>query len=351
MASFERFLITKGAVYKLTYRISRHTWSFPNDIRIQSAATIVGPKEGSGPLGKEFDFSSEDNYMGEDTWEKAEKKMLEKAISIAIEKGGVSPNGIDLIIAGDLLNQMISSSFASRSMDIPFVGVYGACSTSMLSTSIASSLINAGYADYVVAACSSHNSTAERQYRYPTEYGGQKPKTAQFTATGAGAVLIGRGGNGIKLTYSTIGKIVDMGIKNPFDMGTAMAPAAADTLENHLKDTGRTPKDYDLIVTGDLAGVGAPIFVELMKERGFDISSNYKDCGLMLYDKTDAEVFSGASGCASSALVTYAHLFKEMERGNIVRLLVIATGALLSPTSFQQGESIPCIAHAVSFER
>ncbi len=334
----------------LTFRISRQTWSYANDVRIQTVATAVGPKESQGPLGSEFDIAYTDSYMGESTWEKAEMKLLKDAISLSIEKDGSKPADIDGLIAGDLLNQMISSTFASRSLEIPFIGVYGACSTSMLSLSQASALVNAGYANKVVAACCSHNSTAERQYRYPTEYGGQKPVTAQFTATGAGAALVSKGGNGIKVTYATIGKIVDMGIKNPFDMGTAMAPAAADTLNRHFLDTGRKPNDYDLIVTGDLASVGAPILIELMKDKGYDIKNNYSDCGLMLYHKEDAEVFSGASGCASSALVAYGHLFKEMEQGRLKRLLVIATGALLSPTSYQQGESIPCIAHAVSFE-
>lgn len=335
----------------MTFRISRQTWHFANDVRIQTAATAVGPKESEGPLGSEFDIAYSDLYIGEETWEKAEMKLLKDAILLAIEKDGSKPTDIDCLIAGDLLNQMISSTFASRSLEIPFVGVYGACSTSMLSLSQASAHVNAGYALKAVAACCSHNATAERQYRYPTEYGGQKPVTAQFTATGAGAALVAKGGNGIRVTYATIGKTVDMGIKNPFDMGTAMAPAAADTLYRHFQDTGREPKDYDLIVTGDLAGVGAPIMVELMQEKGYDINSVYNDCGLMLYNKDDSEVFSGASGCASSALVTYGHLFKEMELGKIKRLLVIATGALLSPTSYQQGESIPCIAHAVSFER
>lgn len=331
-------------------RLSRHTWQFTNDIRIKSSATAVGPKEANGPLGKEFDLTYEDNYIGQQTWEQAERKLLNDAITKVIEKSGYSPQDIDLIIAGDLLNQMITSSFASRTLEIPFVGVYGACSTSMLSLSQASALVDAGFAERVVAACSSHNATAERQYRYPTEYGGQKPNTAQYTATGAGAVVVEKGGSGIKITHATIGKIVDMGIKNPFDMGTAMAPAAADTLHQHFIDTGRSPQDYDLIVTGDLASVGSPILKKMMAEKGYDISQNYNDCGLMLYHKDDPEVFAGASGCASSALVVYGHLLKELEHGNLRRLLVIATGSLHSPTSYQQGESIPCIAHAVAFE-
>lgn len=334
----------------MSYRLSRQTWEFSNNVRVQSAATAVGPKEANGPLGKEFDVLYEDNYTGEETWEKAEAKLQNDAIITSISKANLRTENIDAVIAGDLLNQMISSSFASRSLSIPFVGVYGACSTSMLSVSQASALVNGGYSNFVVAACSSHNSTAERQYRYPTEYGGQKPLTAQFTATGAGAVVVGVGGQGIKITHSTIGKIIDLGIKNPFEMGAAMAPAAADTLEIHFTDTNRTPMDYDLIVTGDLAGVGAPIFIKLMEEKGYSIHHNYNDCGLMLYHSHDTEVFSGGSGCASSALVTYGHLMKEMTRGKYTRILVIATGALLSPTSYQQGESIPCIAHAVSFE-
>lgn len=334
----------------MSFRVSRQTWYFSSDVRIRSAGTAVGPKEGNGPLGNEFDIVFDDNYVGEATWEKAEKKILEASINKTLEKAGLVAEDIDMILAGDLLNQIISATFASRTIQIPFIGTYGACSTSMLSLAQASALVNAGYCNLAVAACSSHNSTAEKQYRYPTEYGGQKPPTAQYTATGAGSVLVGRGGTGIRVTYATLGKIVDMGIKNPFNMGSAMAPAAADTLLAHLKDTGRKPSDYDLIVTGDLAGVGAPILVSLMKEQGYEIAPYYNDCGLMLYRKDDPEVFSGASGCASSALVTYGHLLKEMERGKISRLLVLATGALLSPLTYQQGESIPCIAHAVAFE-
>lgn len=217
------------------------------------------------------------------------------------------------MIAGDLLTQIISASFTARYAQIPYLGVYGACSTSMESLALAASLVEGGYANYVVSGCSSHNATAERQYRYPTEYGGQKPPYAQWTVTGAGVAVVGKGLIGPKVRYATIGKIIDMGLKDPFDMGSAMAPAAVDTIEQHFIDTGRRPEDYDLIVTGDLAGVGYPLAKKMLLERGFDLSSVYNDCGLMIY-YSDQEVFAGGSGCASSASVTYGHIMKELHK-------------------------------------
>jgi len=228
-------------------------------------------------------------------------------------------------------------------------GMYGACSTSMLTLANAAALVNAGYANTAIAACSSHNATAERQYRYPTEYGGQKPPSAQWTVTGAGAGLVGIGGKGPRITYATIGKVVDMGIKDPFDMGSAMAPAAVSTFLAHFQDTGRTPDSYDLIVTGDLASVGYPITKELLLQEGYDMDQVYNDCGLMVYTP-DQDVFAGGSGCASSAVVTYGYILDQLNRGLLKKVLVCATGALLSPVSYQQGNSIPCIAHAVALE-
>lgn len=330
-------------------RISRQTWKFTADVRIQASATVVGPKEGEGPLGSLFDKVYDDMYAGQDSWENAERQLMEDAVGILLEKANLAERDIDLMLAGDLLNQNIIVNFTAEKLNMPVMGMYGACSTSMLTLANAAALVNAGYAQRAIAACSSHNATAERQYRYPTEYGGQKPPSAQWTVTGAGAAIVGLGGSGPRLTYATIGKVIDMGVKDPFDMGTAMAPAAVSTLITHFQDTGRSPQDYDLIVTGDLASVGYSIVKELMAANGYDMDRVYNDCGLMVYTP-DQDVFAGASGCASSAVVTYSYIMEQLRIGKLKKVLVCATGALLSPVSYQQGNSIPCIAHAVAFE-
>lgn len=333
-------------------QIGRSTWEYLQNVRLISHAAVVGPMEGNGLLGDQFDLVYEDLYMGEDTWEKAERKMIEDVVQICMKKGNLNQDDISVYLAGDLLNQNISASFSAKTNQIPFLGVYGACSTSMLSLSLATALVDSGFAKKAVAAVSSHNCTAEKQYRYPTEYGGQKPDTAQWTVTGAGAGVVGisdQPSAGPRITHTTIGKVIDMGVKNPFDMGSAMAPAASDTIQRHFDDTRRKPIDYDLIVTGDLGKVGHPIVRELMHKAGYELGDQFQDCGLMIYTK-DQEVFAGGSGCASSAVVTYGHLIDEMKKGKYNRILVVATGALLSPISYQQGESIPCVAHAIAME-
>jgi len=332
----------------LGIRLGRSTWEFTN-VSILGTAVAVGPMEGQGPLKNDFDIIHEDLYIGQETWEKAERKLFEEALDTSIKKSGLSKEQINLVIAGDLLNQIISASFTAAYAQIPYLGIYGACSTSMEALAISASLVDGGLADYVATGCSSHNATAEKQYRYPTEYGGQKPPYAQWTVTGAGVAVVGKGIMGPKIKYATIGKVVDMGIKDPFDMGSAMAPAAIDTIEQHFKDTGRLPSDYDLIVTGDLASVGYPIAKKFLLEKGYDMSSVYNDCGLMIYG-SNQQVFAGGSGCASSAAVTYGHIIKKLNQKKLNKVLVVATGALLSPISYQQGESIPCIAHAVAME-
>lgn len=330
-------------------QINRQTWRFTHDVRLQASAVAVGPKEGEGPLASLFDKVYDDLYCGQQTWEDAERQLMEDAVSAVLKKAGITGKDVDLILAGDLLNQNITTNFTAEKLAIPLLGMYGACSTSMLTLSTAAALVNAGYASRAIAACSSHNATAERQYRYPTEYGGQKPPSAQWTVTGAGAGLVAIGGSGPRITYATIGKVVDMGIKDPFDMGSAMAPAAVSTLQTHFKDTGRTPQSYDLIVTGDLASVGYPIVKELMRNDGYEMEPVYNDCGLMIFSP-DQDVFAGGSGCASSAVVTYSYIMDQLQKGLLKKVLVCATGALLSPLSYQQGNSIPCIAHAVALE-
>lgn len=334
---------------KQASRVNRQTWHFAEDVRLQASAVAVGPKEGKGPLAHLFDKIHDDMYAGQETWEDAERQLMEDAITTLLEKAGITESDVDAILAGDLLNQNITTNFTAEKLSIPLLGMYGACSTSMLTLANAAALVNAGYVNKAIAACSSHNATAERQYRYPTEYGGQKPPTAQWTVTGAGAGLVAKGGSGPRITYATMGKVVDMGIKDPFDMGSAMAPAAVSTLQTHFKDTGRTPQTYDLIVTGDLASVGYPIVKELLLAEGYDMDQVYNDCGLMIFTP-DQEVFAGGSGCASSAVVTYSYILDQLNKGLLKKVLVCATGALLSPVSYQQGNSIPCIAHAVALE-
>ncbi|WP_243386446.1 stage V sporulation protein AD [Bacillus kexueae] len=326
------------------------TWTFENRIYVNSSGTAVGPKEAEGPLGQTFDISHEDLHCGEDNWELAERRLMEQAIDQCLTKSNLQTDQVDFFIAGDLLNQNVTSNYVARHLQIPTICMFGACSTSMETVAIGSQLVDSGFANKIVAATSSHNATAERQFRYPTEYGGQKPDTATATVTGAGAVLISQEYSDIVITSATIGKVVDYGLKDPFDMGSAMAPAAADTIQRHLQDLNRTTNDYDMFITGDLSGIGSPILKDLLKEEGIDIDEKHFDCGLMIY-RPDQNVFAGGSGCACSAVVTFSHIFNMLRSKEVDRVFVVATGALLSPTMIQQKESIPTIAHGVVFER
>jgi len=332
-------------------RSGERTWLFPTPPVIVAAGTVVGPDEGEGPLASDYDLVHPDMELQQPSWEKAERLLLEQASDIAVSKAGLKKEQIQFYVGGDLLNQIISSTFAARSFGAPYIGVFGACSTSMESLALASLMVASGAADTVMAGTSSHNCTVEKQFRYPTEYGSQKPPTAQYTVTGAGAAIVAKAGSGPRVTAATIGKVVDLGIKDPFNMGAAMAPAAVDTIQAHLQDTGREPGYYDLIVTGDLAGVGHPIAAEILERNGVPMEqTQFRDCGLMVYDVAKQKVQAGGSGCACSAVVAYGHLLKRMAKGELKRILVVATGALLSPLSYQQGETIPCVAHAVSIE-
>jgi stage V sporulation protein AD len=327
------------------------SWEFANRPRILATATVVGPDEGRGPLVDRFDIVHGEAMMKQKSWELAEKMMLEEAAKLAIENAKLTKEHIHFFIGGDLLNQIISNSFAARTLTIPYLGVFGACSTSMESLALAAQLVDSGSAKYVLSATCSHNSTAEKQFRYPTEYGSQKPPTAQYTVTGAGAAVIAPEGDGPVVTRATIGRVIDMGIKDPFNMGAAMAPAAVNTIQTHLHEFHLEPGDYDMIVTGDLASVGHDIALELFDKHNVPIrQTTFADCGLMIYDRAKQPVQAGGSGCGCSAVVTYGHLLKKLRDGELRRILVVATGALLSPISFQQGESIPCIAHAVAIE-
>jgi stage V sporulation protein AD len=329
--------------------VGKQTWIYENEVYLQAVATAVGPMETEGPLGEQFDVTYPDLYCGEDTWELAERRLMKDAVQVCLTKAKLEINDVDFFLAGDLLNQNVTANYIARDLPVPFLCMFGACSTSMETLAVAAALVDGGFARRVLTATSSHNATAERQFRYPTEFGGQKPKSATFTVTGAGAALVSREKSKFRITAATIGKVVDFGIHNPLDMGAAMAPAAASTIRQHFQDLKTSPEDYDLIVTGDLSGVGSPILRELLREEGYELADNHRDCGLMIY-RTDQEVFAGGSGCACSAVVTYGHLLKEMEKGNLQKIFVVATGALLSPTMIWQNESIPAIAHGVVLE-
>ncbi|MBH0229650.1 stage V sporulation protein AD [Halobacillus yeomjeoni] len=327
-------------------KTGKQSWTYNNPVYIQSSGTAVGPLESQGPLKDTFDRMYDKLHCDEDNWELAERRLMFDAVHTCLQKAGVDERNIDLFLAGDLLNQNVTGNYVARQLGIPLLGMFGACSTSMETLATGAALVEAGYAAHALVAVSSHNATAERQFRYPTEYGGQKPKTATFTVTGSGAALISKEPSPVRIEGATIGRVMDYHIKDPFDMGSAMAPAAWDTIKTHLQDFARVPSDYDVIATGDLSAVGTPILRDLMKQDNIDISMVHKDCGLMIYH-SDQPVFSGGSGCACSAVVTYGKLLNDLKDGVYKRILVVATGALMSPMMIQQKESIPGIAHAV----
>ena len=322
---------------------------FKNKPRIVATGTIAGPKECAGVVGKYVDKTLTDDTFGESTYEKAECKMLTYAISKAIENAKEREENVDLLISGDLLNQIISASFAARDFDFPFLGVYSACSTLSESLALAAMLVNGGYYQKIVAATGSHFSSAERQYRYPLELGNTRPPQSQWTVTGAGGAFIANEGSRVAITSATLGKVVDFGITDVNNMGAAMAPAAADTILNHLRDTGRKADYYDLIITGDLGALGSRIVKDLVWEKGVDMQKNHVDCGEIVYNVVEDE-FQGGSGAGCSAVVFGSYIFDKLRKKELGRVLLAATGALLSTVSSGQGESIPCISHAVAIE-
>ncbi len=331
-------------------RLGRQTVALERDVRVVSHAAVGGKKEGEGPLKRYFDHLSGDDTFGEKSWEKAECQLQKLALQIALEKWDRDAQALDYLLAGDLLNQCISSSFAARETQVPFWGLYGACSTMGESIALASLLIDSGAASTAAAVTSSHFCTAERQYRTPLAYGGQRTPTAQWTATASGCSILAAEGRGPRITHITTGKIVDKGIKDANNMGAAMAPAAADTLLAHFRETGRDPGYYDLVATGDLGALGREILLELTGEEGLDLTGCHNDCGLLLYDTANQDVHCGGSGCGCAGSVLNGYLLRQMAEGALRRILFCPTGALLSPTSTQQGESIPSIAHAVAIE-
>lgn len=328
-------------------RIGSRTVKLENGPVIMETASIVGPKEAEGPLSEYFDIKIEDDLFGEKSWEFAESKMVETVVKKAIEKSNKSIDDINYMVGGDLLNQLLSTSFAARSLKIPFLGIYGACSTMAQSLCMSSMIVDGGFADLAVASASSHYCTAERQFRFPLELGNQKPMTAQWTVTGAGCSLLSSKGNGPKVKYVTIGKVIDEGISDANNMGAAMAPAAIDTIYSYFKDTNDDPNSFDIIATGDLGKLGMRITIDLLKEKGLDISKVYTDCGVEIFNLEEQDVHCGGSGCGCSATVFNGYIFKMLKEKKFNKVMLVSTGALLSPTSTLQKESIPSIAHAV----
>ncbi|MGI6588519.1 MAG: stage V sporulation protein AD [Peptococcia bacterium] len=329
-------------------KIGKQTFQFSSVPVITSWASVVGPKEGEGPFGDKYDLVLTDSLAGEKTWEKAEQKMMQYSIELALEKRGLLPKDLDLYLAGDLLNQIICANFTARFLNTPFIGLYGACSTLAQGLCVAGILLEGGFAEKIGVSASSHHNTAERQFRTPTELGDQRPLTAQWTVSGSASFILERISTGIMLTHATVGKINDLGISNAQDLGSAMAPAACDTIKTHLEDLGRSENDYDLIVTGDLGFLGSNILTELLKQKGISSEKLY-DCGKTVYSPNQ-DTHAGGSGCGCSAVVLAAHLIECLQTRLYQRILFVGTGALLSQISAFQGESIPCIAHAVVLE-
>lgn len=335
----------------------RRTMRFLNPVRVVAGAAIVSSMEGDGPIGAYFDKVLEDDTWGEKTWELAERKMFEQAVRMALDKAGLAPEGADMLLGGDLLNQIISANYAARELGIPFLGLYGACSTMAESLLVGSMLIDGGYASHIACASVSHFCTAERQYRMPLEMGVEAVPTSQRTVTGAGSTVIADASCGDKgqyehvfVTGGVLGRVVDLGITDAANMGAAMAPAAADTLRAHLEDTGFDISHYDLVITGDLGRLGSELFVELCAREGIDVADRHLDCGNIIFAE-DQNVHCGGSGCGCCAVTLNGYLLKRLEAGDFSRALFMATGALMSPTSGMQGESIPGVAHGVVLER
>ncbi|MDR2903790.1 MAG: stage V sporulation protein AD [Clostridiales bacterium] len=323
---------------------------FENPVSIMATSSIVGPKEGEGPLRNYFDIVLDNDLFGEDSWEKAESKCVEEGFKNAVKKAGLSFKDIDYILAGDLLNQSIGSTFGIRALNRPFFGLFGACSTMGESMCLGAMLIDGGFAEKVLAGASSHFCSAERQFRFPLEFGAQRPLTSSWTVTGQGAAVLSKTGEAPFITAATVGKIVDLGITDVNNMGAAMAPAAADTIAAHFKDTGRTPSYYDLVITGDLGHVGSALMQDILKEQGYDVTQNCSDCGIEIFDPETQDTHAGGSGCGCAAVTFSGYLYNRLKKKELNKILLVPTGALMSTTSSQQGESIPGVAHAVAIE-
>ncbi|ACB85232.1 stage V sporulation protein AD [Natranaerobius thermophilus] len=317
---------------------------------IKGTGTVVGPKEGNGPLAINFHEITQDELLGMSSWEQAESEFLYRACQHALGNAKLDLNQIDYLFSGDLLNQTVSSNLVAKKLQIPYFGLFGACSTMAEGLLLSSIMVDGGMASNVLTATSSHNKGLERQFRFPTEYGGQRPPYAQWTVSGGGAAIISHQGNGPYVSYVTPGKVMDWGVSDAYDLGSAMAPAAYDTLKQHLSDTGQNVTDYDMIVTGDLGIQGTTMFKELCENDGINVQDNHYDCGVMIFD-SNQDVHAGASGCACSAVVTYSYIYNLFQNNKINRALVMATGALHNPQIVQQNITIPTICHAVALEQ
>lgn len=328
-------------------RRGKQSFVLPGKPVITTWASVAGKKESEGPLAREFDMKYEDSYFGQNTWELAEKQMQKLALDVLMKKAAITPEEIGLVCSGDLLNQCIGSSFTLRNKNIPHLGLYGACSTMAESLLVASMAVEGGFSDKVVAMTSSHFASSERQYRFPLGYGGQRTPTAQWTVTGSGAALVQKEGKGPRIESVTIGTVTDLGIKDAGNMGAAMAPAALATIKAHFVDMGTTADDYDLIVTGDLGQLGKDILLTMAQNEGLSIGGKLMDCGTEVFDCLSQDVHSGGSGCGCSAITLCGHLLNRLNNGILKKILFCGTGALLSPTSTQQGLPIPGVCHAV----
>ncbi len=328
-------------------KISRNTFIMESPPTIRSFASIVGKKEGEGPLAEFFDEVENDAYFGQKTWEQAESELMKRTLGKALSKGDISPENVDYMFAGDLLNQCISSTYGLRDLNIPLLGIYGACSTMSEGLLLAALMTDSKLGENIAAVTSSHFCTAERQFRFPLSYGSVRTPTAQWTCTASGAAVVSPKTTSPFIRAVTIGKIVDMGVTDANNMGAAMAPAAAYVIKTFLNDTAMEPSDFDAIITGDLGKVGSELLIELLKSEGLDISDRHKDCGTMMFDIDEQDVHAGGSGCGCSASVLCGYFLPKIRTGEMKNILFCATGALMSPTASQQGESIPSISHAV----
>ncbi len=332
-------------------RIGKHTIKLERKPSFAGYGSVAGKKEYEGPLGNEFDTFSDDSRFGEETFEKAESRLQKIAVEAALRRAGINESNIDIIFAGDLLNQCIGSSFGLRSMGIPFVGLYGACSTMALGLMMAAISVDSGAARYAAAVTSSHFCSAERQYRFPLEYGCQRTPTAQWTTTASGASILSEHDGKPYISAVTVGTIEDLGVTDANNMGAAMAPSAAATIKHYFDDTGAVPEDFDAIFTGDLGTVGTKLLYQLLELDGIDICGKHKDCGIMMFDAEKQDVHAGGSGCGCSASILNSYIMHRFEDGTFKNILFMSTGALLSPTSTMQGESIPGISHLLNIRQ
>lgn len=332
------------------YQRGKASLAFENGPQILGKASVAGKKEGEGPLGEQFDIIEPDPLLGCENWEEAESALQKEAADLVIERAGLVRSEVRYLFAGDLLGQLIATSFGTVDLELPLFGLYGACSTIGEALCLGAMTVEAGYADYVMALSSSHFASAEKQFRFPLEYGNQRPLSTTWTVTGSGAFILGKKGGSVRISGITPGRIVDMGLKDSMNMGACMAPAACDTICRSLEDFEREPEDYDRIITGDLGQVGTTILLDFMKSRGHDIRRQHRDCGTMIFDAETQDTHSGGSGCGCSALVLAAEILPKLMTGQWQRVLFLPTGALLSSVSFNEGNSIPGIAHGVVLE-